>query len=614
MKSATLECRRWGLCCLLVAAGSWRPGPFAADSPPPPGADWAGYNKDLDGQRYSPLSQITAANVTTLQEICRVSVAPLGSLQSGLVQIGADLFVTTPTDTLSLDPVTCQIHWRHSYQRAQPPGLSVNRGIAYLNGRVYRGTDDGHLLALDAATGMQLWNSIAGDASLGEYISGAPLAWNGLVIVGIAGGEFGIRGRILAYDALNGREVWRFNTVPDRGEPGADSWGHSAWRAHGGGASWSSFSLDPRSDELFVPVGNPVPDFAAVERPGANLYTDAAVVLDARTGSLRWWYQLQANDDRDYDLAAAPILYRNTHNEEMMAAAGKDGLLHIVARETHTVRSRTAVTTVDPVHAHVSTAPMRACPGPAGGVLWNGPAFDPRHMTLFVGADDLCITLQYTPGSQYKPRGLNLGGTSVPGKDTPTGWLTAIDADTGEVRWRYHADTPVLAGVTPTAGGIVMTGDNAGDLLAFDSDNGQLLLRKPIGGALAGGVITYERGGRQYVALTSGNVSPASFGNIGRPSVVILALPQTAVTAANSTAADADRGRQLYAQVCSGCHGPDGNKIAERNLRSLHLTAVAATAFIDNPPGAMPRIFPPPRTADDERDIRDIAAYLVAWQ
>jgi alcohol dehydrogenase (cytochrome c) len=599
---------------LALVALPWCAGMVAADTPPTPGADWAGYNKTLDGQRYSPLSRITVANAATLQEVCRVSVAPLGSLQAGLVQIGENLFVTTPTDTLSLDPATCQVRWRHAYQRAAPPGLSVNRGLAYLNGRVFRGTDDGHLLALDAATGTLLWNSIAGDAGLGEYISGAPLAWNGLVIVGIAGGEFGIRGRILAYDALSGREVWRFNTVPGRGEPGSDSWGHSAWQAHGGGASWSSFSLDPRTDELFVPVGNPVPDFAPAERRGANLYTDAAVVLDARTGVLRWWYQLQAHDDRDYDLAAAPILYRNTHHEDMMAAAGKDGLLHIVARDTHTVRTKTPVTTVDAIHLPVSSTPLRACPGPAGGVLWNGPAFDPRHMTLFVGADDLCITLKYTPNTRYSPRGLNLGGTSVPGKDTPTGWLTAINADTGEVRWKYHADSPVLAGVTPTAGGIVITGDNAGDLMVFDSAKGQLLLRKPIGGALAGGVITYERAGRQYVAVTSGNVSPASFGAVGRPSVVILALPEVASALPQSTAADPGRGKLLYTQVCSGCHGPDGDKIADRNLKALHLTAAAAGAFIENPPGAMPRIFPAPRSEDDERDIRDLAAFVVGWQ
>lgn len=595
----------------LMMLGTWA----LADEPPaPPGADWGGFNKTLDGQRYSPLTQINAGNAASLAEVCRVHVAPVGAMQAGLVQLDDRLYVTTPTDTLALNPVDCQVRWRHTHRRTHAPGLSVNRGPAYLNGRLFRGTDDGHVLAVDAATGTLLWDSIAGDATLGEYISGAPLAWNGLVIAGLAGGEYGIRGRILAYDALTGREVWRFNTVPDTGEPGAETWGRSAWQAHGGGASWSSFSLDPRTNELFVPVGNPVPDFAPQDRPGANLYTDSALVLDARTGALRWWYQLKSNDDRDYDLAATPVLYRNSKHEDMMAAAGKDGLLHLVSRSSHKVLSKTPVTTVDAVQPPLGTQPVRACPGPAGGVLWNGPGFDPRRMTLYVGAADLCITLKSTPGSTYNPRGLNLGGTTVAGADTPTGWVTALNADTGAVRWKYHADTPVLAGVTPTAGGIVMTGDNAGDLLVFNSDDGRLLLRKPLGGALAGGVITYWQAGRQYVAVTVGNVSPAAFGSVGRPSVVILALPNAVTaTATGKTTPDPARGRQAYIQVCSGCHGLDGDKMADRNLKALHLTAEAVSAFVLNPSGTMPRIFPMPRTPEDERDVRDIAAYVAAW-
>src|SRR6185312_15789032 len=234
----------------------------------------------------------------------------------------------------------------------------------------------------------------------------------------------------------------------------------------------------PTTGELFAPIGNPVPDFAPQVRPGSNLFTDSALVLDARTGQLRWWYQLQANDDHDYDLAAAPMLFRNSKHEEMMAAAGKDGLLHIVNRGSHQVQFKVPVTTVDPVRKPVTDQPFRVCPGPAGGVLWNGPAFDPRRMTIFVGADDLCLTLKTATSSVYVPRGLNLGGTAVPGQEQPSGWLTAVNADSGQVRWKYHADTPVLSGVTPTAGGIVLAGDNAGELLVFASDDGKLVLKK----------------------------------------------------------------------------------------------------------------------------------------
>jgi alcohol dehydrogenase (cytochrome c) len=601
---------------LLFALAAHQAASAAETVPSPAGSDWEGYNKSLDGERYSPLDQINASNAAGLIELCRVPVARLGSLQAGLVVIDDALFVTTPTDTIALDPVTCRIKWRHTYRRSQAPGLSVNRGVAYLNGRVFRGTDDARLVALDAATGAERWTSIVGDAAIGEYVSAAPLAWNGLVIVGISGGEFGIRGRILAYDALTGREVWRFNTIPLGKEVGADTWGDAKWAPHGGGATWSTLTLDPITAELFAPIGNPVPDFAPGDRHGANLFTDSALVLDARTGGLRWWYQLQANDDHDHDLAAAPMLFRNSQHEDMMAAAGKDGLLHIVDRATHKARFRVPVTTVDPVRKSVTREGVRVCPGPAGGVLWNGPALDPKRMTIFVGADDLCTILKTSPGSTYVPRGLNFGGGVEPVKETPTGWLTAVDANTGAIRWKYHAETPVLGGVTPTAGGIVMTGDNAGNFLIFESDSGKLLRKAATGGALAGGVVTYAREGKQYVAFTSGNVSPAAFGSVGRPSVVVMALPTSSSTSHTSTAADAAHGKQVYAQACSGCHGPDGDKVAGRDLKAVksRMNAAQVAAFVLKPVGQMPKLFPEPRSKEDERDVRDVAAFIAGWQ
>jgi alcohol dehydrogenase (cytochrome c) len=597
----------------LAASGA----AVCADSDPsPPGSDWENYNKTLDGERYSPLSEINSSNVAALKEVCRVRVAARGSLQSGLVVIADAMFLTTATETLAVDPVTCRIKWVHTYRRSQEPGLQVNRGPAYLNGRVFRGTDDGRLVALDAATGAELWTSVVGDASIGEYISAAPLAWNGLVIVGISGGEFGIRGRILAYDILTGREVWRFNTIPVGKEVGADTWGDSKWAAHGGGATWSTLTLDPITAEVFAPIGNPVPDFAPLDRRGANLFTDSALVLDARTGKLRWWYQLQANDDHDHDLAAAPLLFRNSRHESMMAAAGKDGLLHIVDRASHQARFKVPVTTVDPQRKPVTPAGVKVCPGPAGGVLWNGPALDPRRMTIFVGAVDMCITLRSASGSAYVPRGLNFGGSVVPGgADTPTGWVTAVNADDGTVRWKYHSETPVLGGVTPTAGGIVMTGDNGGNFLVFASDSGKLLRKEATGGAIAGGVVTYARAGKQYVAFTSGNVSPTAFGAVGRPSIVVMTLPTTASPSSASAAPDASRGKQIYLQTCASCHGPDGDRIAGMGLKSIQsrMNAAQLRAFILDPAPPMPKLFPEPRTVEDERDIRDVAAFVTTW-
>jgi alcohol dehydrogenase (cytochrome c) len=238
-------------------------------------------------------------------------------------------------------------------------------------------------------------------------------------------------------------------------------------------------------------------------------------------------------------------------------------------------------------------------------------------MTVFVGADDLCIVLKSSSGSSYVPRGLNFGGGAVPAaRETPTGWLTAVDANTGAVRWKYHAETPILGGVTPTAGGIVMTGDNAGNFLVFDSESGALLLKTATGGALAGGVVTYARDGKQYVAFTSGNTSPASFGSVGRPSVVVMSLPPTQAAPEATAAADAARGKQIYVQDCSGCHGPDGDRIAGKDLKSVkeRMNAAQVAAFILEPVAPMPKVFPEPRNAGDERDVRDVAAFVASWK
>ena len=599
-------------CCCAVAAVGVR----AAGEPALTGADWEGYNNTLDGQRYSLLDQINAANAANLVEVCRVQVAARGSLQAGPVVVGDRLFITTPTDTLAIDPVTCRVRWRHVYQRSQPPGLTVNRGAAYASGRVFRGTDDGRLLALNAATGEELWTSIVGDPGVGEYLVSAPVVWNGLVIAGISGGEFGIRGRILAYDAQSGKEVWRFNTIPLGKETGADSWGNSRWALHGGGGTWSTFTVDPTSAEVFVPVGNPVPDFAPADRPGNDLFTNSVVVLDARTGKLQWWYQLQPNDDHDHDLGAAPMLFRNSHFENMLAAGGKDGLLHIVDRKSHQVRFKVPVTTVDIVRKKATPAGVTVCPGAAGGVEWNGPALDPRRMTIFVGAVDLCMTVKTAPGGSFVPRGLNFGGSVVPSGTAPTGWLTAVNADTGAIRWKYPSPTPIIGGVTPTAGGIVMTGDNAGNFLVFDSANGKPLLKVATGGSIAGGVVTYSRAGRQFVAFTSGNVSPTAFGAVGRPSIVIMALPVSAAQPARTTTADATHGKQIYTQTCGVCHGAEGDRVEGKDLKSVksRMSAAQLTVLIKNPAPRMPQIFPEPRTAEDERDLRDVVAYVEGWQ
>jgi alcohol dehydrogenase (cytochrome c) len=599
---------------LLLAASSLR----ALESEGPsisPATQWPTYNNGYKGQRFSSLTEITTKNVASLQEVCRVKLADSGSLHTGPVLVDGALIVTTPLDTFSLDPTTCKVRWKSTYQPEEVQVYPGNRGVAVMNGRIFRGTADGRLLALDAATGHLIWKNVVGDPTLNEFVVGAPLAWNGLVYTGTSGSDFGIKGRIVAYDALSGREIWRFTTIPTGNEPGAETWDTRQTAETGGGGTWSTFALDVIEGELFVPVGSPAPSFAPEYRPGANLFTDSMVVLDALNGKLKWWYQLEANDGHDLDLAAAPMLYTNTDGRDVAAAAGKDGYVHVVDRLSHQLLFKAPVTTIENEGVRPSPKETKFCPGGAGGTEWNGPALDPSSGTLFIGTVDACTMVKSTLQKRFvKSEGVMLwGATANQATDAPpTGWVSALDSDTGKIKWKYHADAPIIAGITPTAGGLVLTGDTAGHFLALDSATGRVLYKKDTGGAIAGGVVTYSISGRQYIAFTSGNVSRSIFGAVGTPSIVVLALSESAARALSyeqPSGYNIARGRELYAQNCSACHGPTGEGGSGKSLKGLHvrLSVDATVDRLQNPKPPMPKLFPSPL---GEQAMSDIVAYI----
>jgi alcohol dehydrogenase (cytochrome c) len=361
-------------------------------------------------------------------------------------------------------------------------------------------------------------------------------------------------------------------------------------------------TLDVSSGELFVPVGNPWPDIDKAYRPGSNLFTDSIVVLDARTGALKWWHQVTPADWEDKDIAAAPVLYRDSQVRDVLAFAGKDGYVRGIDRDTHEEIFHTPVTTIEARPDGATASGVRICPGYAGGVEWNGPALDRLNNTLITGAVDVCFIVK-SGTTKYSPAAASFGGTVEP--DGPsTGWVTAVDSETGAVRWKYHTEKPVVAGVTPTAGGITLTGDLNGNFLVFDSKTGELVYKTQTGGALAGGVVTYEAGGRQYVAMASGNVSRSAFGALGIPSVVIMALPSP------SAGANLSEGRKLYSQICTSCHGPEGDLVAGHELSTLKKRRNLADtiAFIKNPKAPMPALYP---SLINERNVTDVATYVL---
>lgn len=572
-----------------------------------PGAQWLSNNNHLNGERFSPLKDITPTNATQLHEVCRVKIDGPTTFHAGLVVVDGVIYTNTALETVAIDATTCAVRWKYSYEPEEERSSPSSRGLAVLNGRVFRGTGDARLLALDAATGKLLWKTVIGSPEVGESATAAPLAWGGVVYMGISGSELGARGRVMAYDAQTGRELWRFNTIPMGKETGAETWKRPKTAKTGGGGVWGTMSLDVTTGELFVPVGNPWPDIDKAYRPGSNLFTDSIVSLDARTGALLWWHQVTPEDWEDKDLVAAPVLYRDRQARDLLVFAGKDGYVRAIDRDTRREVFHTPVTTIVTSPDAPSKAGIRTCPGYAGGVEWNGPAFDRLNNTLVTGSVDVCFIVKLGT-TQYSTSTVNFGGTVEP--DGPaTGWVTAIDAETGQVRWKYHAEKPVVAGVTPTAGGVTFTGDLDGNLLVFNSKTGALVDKVQTGGALAGGVVTYEADGKQYVAFASGNVSRNAFGALGVPSVVIMALRGDTAAAGTTGGTNVAKGRKVYEQVCASCHGPDGNLVAGHALSTLRSRRdrAATLSYIKDPKPPMPKLYP---DLLNEQSLVDVTSYI----
>jgi len=615
--------RKWAWGLLAAFAALIHPARAGAT----PDVDWPYYNNGADAARFSPLKQIESANLGDLREACEVALGDEGSFQAGPVVVGGTMFVTTPHTTVAIDATDCTVRWRHRYIPEEDEQFPVDRGVAYLDGRVFRGTGDGRLLAIDAATGKELWRVHPADPDKIQYYAAAPIAWEGMVFIGPAASDGGIRGNMAAFDAGTGKEIWRFDTVPMGNEPGAETWRDPDTAKHGGGGTWSSYTLDKATGELFVPVGNPAPDFSPDARLGDNLYTDSLVVLDARTGALKWYYQLDPNDGFDYDLGAAPVLFTDRDGNRRVALGGKDGNVYILDRETHKLLSKTAVTTVSNADKKPTAEGVRVCPGVQGGVEWNGPAYDPQTNALYVGSVDWCAVLK-SALSPFQPGTAYLGGTVVPSLTEPkTGWVVALDAANGKPIWRYHAPTPVIAAVTPTAGGLVFTGDAQGNFLAFDAKTGKLLKRRNMDGSLAGGVVTYTVKGQQYLAVTAGNISRTGFyAAKATPRVIIMTtgLPSSYKIVKTDAASPGEeslmrpgpgQGKMLFAQFCSVCHGRQGaggaggpsilGEAERKNVKEL-------VVWLKNPLPPMPKLYPEPLSAGDLKALADYVEALPA--
>lgn len=494
--------------------------------------DWLMSNHDYSGQRFIDLKQITPANAASLRPTCMYQAGDTKPFHNNPVVYRGVMYITTSTATIALDATNCRVKWRHNWR---PKSLEIhppNRGVAIKDGRVVRATTDGFLFALDIETGKLLWErQVVNSAKNEGSFNMAPVLFEDTIILGLGISEQGVKGWIGGFKLADGSDVWRFNTVPSDGEPGAETWGPGEARKHGGGAVWSPPSLDPQAGLLYVPVANPAADLYGDNRPGANLYTGSMVVLDVRTGKLKWHFQAVAHDTHDWDLTQTSPLFTATINgkqRKLVAVVGKDGLLHVLDRETKEKMYDVPVTTRLNTDIETTVEGVRACPGVLGGVLWNGPAFNPRTKLLYTPAVDWCGVFKKAKELRPIPGQIMMGGTyQNDALEKARGWLTAVDAATGKVVWKYESAKPMLAAVATTSAEMLFTGEMTGDFLALNARTGKVLYRFHTGGPMNGGVVSYAVNGKQYVAAASGSASGFWYVAPGSSTIIVFALPDS---------------------------------------------------------------------------------------
>jgi alcohol dehydrogenase (cytochrome c) len=509
----------------------------SADEP----ENWLTYNGSYSSQRYSGLTQITAANVTDLESKWVLQNQVFGAWQSNPIVVDGIMYVTQrPNDVVALDPVTGRVFWVYRDNNSENARVCCganNRGVAVLDDKVFMGTLDAHLVAIDATNGRPIWDTEVGDVNAAYSITMAPLVVKDKVLVGVGGGEYGIRGFVAAYDADTGEEAWRFYTIPGPGEPGHDSWEGDDWE-HGGASVWVTGSYDPDLNLVYWGVGNPGPDWNPGQRPGDNLYSDSAIALDADTGELVWHFQFTPNDGYDYDSVQVPILVDIEWNGELrrlMLWANRNGYFYVLDRVTGEFLTGTPFVRVNwssglQENGRPIPTPQPAgsptWPGNQGGTNWYPPAFSQSTELFYFSAWEDYASIYRPAESEFTPGRAFLGGgfdvlTPTPGAPSPgigrttpinnwtnvtgRGTVMAWDPRTGQTRWKYEQFDVSDGGMLTTASDLVFTGGREGHFHALDAQTGELLWKASLGGQIVMAPITFMVDGRQYVSVISGH-------------------------------------------------------------------------------------------------------------
>jgi alcohol dehydrogenase (cytochrome c) len=504
--------------------------------------NWLTYSGNLSSQRYSLLDQITPANAKDLELKWVFQARWLDKFETTPLVVNGVMYTIQGNDVVALDAVTGRMFWIYRYNPSPNARFCcgrISRGLAILGDTLFLGALDAHLVAIDARNGHPLWNVTVAKAEAGYSITQAPLVVKDKVLVGTAGGEYGIRGFLAAYDARTGKEAWRFNTIPGPGEPGHDTWAGSSWE-HGGAPIWLTGSYDPGLNLTYWGVGNASPDWNGDDRAGDNLYTSSAIALDADTGKLKWYYQFNPHNEFDWDAVQVPVLADiNWHGQprKVMLWANRNGFFYVLDRVTGQFLLGKPFAKqnwndgfdekgrpIPAANTKSSREGVLIYPGNQGATNWYSPSFSPRTGLFYLSAWENTSTIfvkvpvEYKEGVYYGggenrapgPPGTGVGmiapqGPNLRREEEGHGVVGAIDPETGAWKWRFKMNDVTESGVLTTASDVLFTGGREGHFFALDARTGSLLWKASLGGTIAMGPITYAVNGQQYVAAAAGN-------------------------------------------------------------------------------------------------------------
>ncbi len=487
--------------------------------------NWLTYSGGYNSWRYSSLHEIRRENASKLRVKWVYQMPTLHPVETTPLVVDGVMYISEPpSNVVALDAATGRRYWR--YQRALPSKINtccgqVNRGVAVLGDRVFVGTVDAHLVALDAKTGAVLWDIQVADDRTGHSITVAPLAVKDMIVCGISGGEYGIRGFLDAYDAASGKRRWRFWTIPEPGQAGSDTWSGDAWKT-GGAPTWVTGSYDPELNLIIWGTGNPSPDWNGDLRPGDNLYADSAIALNADTGQLKWHFQFVPHDTHDWDAVQVPVLVDGEwegRQRKLVYWAHRDSFYYVLDRETgkflfgKPFAKQTWAKGLDssgrPIRLPgIDPTPegTELWPGVQGSTNWYSPSYSPLTKLFYLTVWEYGGTYykgeqEYSPGNRY------IGSVPVGDlKDHPGhGAIRALNPRTGERVWDFPLLTMPTAGVLSTAGQLIFGGSDEGYVFALDAETGKPVWRQNTGGRIRGSAMTYLSEGKQVIAVASGS-------------------------------------------------------------------------------------------------------------